>query len=254
MLLDIQTDGHIAIIMLNRADKRNALSDAMIAELHAAFLSPPAGARALVVAGSGGNFCAGLDLSELKERDAVDGVAHSRSWHAAFNALQFGSMPVVAAIDGACIGGGMELALSCHVRVADTSAYFALPEATRGIFTGGGASVRLSKLIGASRVTEMMLTGRVLDAQEGRQLGLSHYSVEPGAALTKACELAHKIAGNSPVSNHTIMHALPRIADLPMDSGLLMESLASGVAQSSPDAKARVRAFLEKRAPKVGQW
>jgi enoyl-CoA hydratase/carnithine racemase len=152
---------------------------------------------------------------------------------------------------GAVVGGGLELASVAHVRVAERSAYFGLPEGQRGIFLGGGGSVRVTKLIGGSRVAEMMLTGRVYNAEEAFQVGLTHYTVPEGEGLAKGLELARRIAGNAPLSNFAIMQALPLIAEQPMAHGLLTEGLMATVTQSDAEAKARVRAFLEKRAAKV---
>ena len=165
--------------------------------------------------------------------------------------IQFGKVPVVAALHGAVVGGGLELASAMHLRVADESTYYGLPEGQRGIFVGGGASARVPRLIGFSRMTDMMLTGRVFDANDGYQFGVSNYVVETGKATEKAIELARKIATNAPLSNYAVTHALPRIAELPQSEGLFVESLMAAIAQGSDEAKERVRAFLEKRASKV---
>src|ERR671912_93632 len=168
--LELQND--IAIIRLRRPAKRNALSDALILALRDTFQNLPGSVRAAVVDGEGPHFCAGLDLSELQERDAGEGLRHSRMWHAALDLVQYGPVPVVAALQGAVVGGGLELASACHIRVADASTFYALPEGSRGIFVGGGGSVRIPKLIGAARMTDMMLTGRVYNAQDGERIGL----------------------------------------------------------------------------------
>ena len=178
-------------------------------------------------------------------------MQHSRSWHACFDAIQFGPVPVIAVLHGAVVGGGLELASSAHLRVAEDSAFYGLPEGTRGIFVGGGGSVRISRLIGVSRMTDMMLTGRVFDADEGQAFTISNYRVADGQGVAKALQLAQKIAGNAPLSNYAITQALPRIADLSASDGLFMESLISSIAQGDEAAKERVRAFLEKRAAKV---
>ncbi|MBP6544314.1 MAG: crotonase/enoyl-CoA hydratase family protein, partial [Piscinibacter sp.] len=177
----------------------------------------------------------------------------SRTWHAAMDAIQFGRVPVVAVLHGAVVGGGLELASSCHIRVAEESAYYGLPEGQRGIFVGGGGSARVPRLAGVHTMTDMMLTGRVLDAHEGERRGLSQYVVANGAGFAKGCELASKIAGNAPLSNFSVMQALPRIADLSQPDGLFVESLMAAIAQGDDAAKERVRAFLEKRAGKVGK-
>jgi (methylthio)acryloyl-CoA hydratase len=243
--------GDVLHLALNRPAKRNAANDALIAALDAQFGAIPADVRAIVLTGEGEHFCAGLDLSELTERNVFQGILHSRGWHSALDRIQYSPVPVVAALHGAVVGGGLEIAAACHVRVAEDNAFYAFPEGQRGIFVGGGGSVRVPRLIGAARVADMMLTGRVLDAQEGLQFGLSTYVVEPGQGLAKAMALAQKIAANAPMSNYAVIQALPRIAELPPAEGLFVESLVAAIAQGEPAAKERLRAFLEKRAGKV---
>ena len=241
-------DGNIAIVRLTRGAKRNALSDGLILALRDAFQNLPATVRAAVLDGEGEHFCAGLDLSELKERDAGEGVHHSRMWHAALDAIQYGPVPVVAALHGAVVGGGLELASAAHIRVADASTFYALPEGTRGIFVGGGGSVRIPKLIGTARMMDMMLTGRVYNAEDGERIGLAQYRVAEGSAFDKALELATRIATNAPLTNYALTHALPRIAEQPADHGYMTEALISAIAQAAPEAKQRVRDFLEGKA------
>jgi enoyl-CoA hydratase/carnithine racemase len=251
--LRFEADGDVGILELARPEKRNALDDATIASLQSFFSAPPAEIRAVVLCGAGEHFSAGLDLSEIIERDTFEGVTHSMRWHRAFEALEFGTLPVVAALHGAVIGGGLELAAACHVRVADPSAFYALPEGQRGVFIGGGGAVRLPRLIGTARVMDMILTGRVYDAHAGAAIGIAQYLCEPGEARRTATELAHRIAANAPLSNFAVMHALPRIAEASPEVGYLTEALISAIAQGDPEAKARVQDFLGKRAPKVRQ-
>ena len=238
----------IAVVRLTRGAKRNALSDGLILALRDAFQNLPSTVRAAVLDGEGEHFCAGLDLSELKERDAGEGVHHSRMWHAALDAIQYGPVPVVAALHGAVVGGGLELASAAHIRVADASTFYALPEGTRGIFVGGGGSVRIPKLIGTARMMDMMLTGRVYNAEDGERIGLAQYRVAEGSAFDKALELATRIATNAPLTNYALTHALPRIAEQPADHGYMTEALISAIAQAAPEAKQRVRDFLEGKA------
>ncbi|NEN44394.1 enoyl-CoA hydratase, partial [Escherichia coli] len=134
---------------------------------------------------------------------------------------------------------------------AEPSAYFALPEGQRGIFVGGGGSVRLPRLIGVARMMDMMLTGRVYSATEGSSYGFAQYLVEAGASMTKAMELAGKIASNAPLTNFAVLQALPMIAEANPQTGLLMESLMATVAQSDQEAKRRIRAFLDHKTAKV---
>ena len=252
-LLRVERCGALLHVRLNRAAKRNSVSDTLLAQLHAVFVNLPSDVRVAVISGEGDHFCAGLDLSEVTERNVVEGIQHSRAWHAAFDAIQFGPVPVLAVLHGAVVGGGLELAAATHLRIAERGAFYALPEGQRGIFVGGGGSVRIARLIGVSRMTDMMLTGRVFDAEEGQACGLSNYLVDEGAGLAKAMELAERIARNAPLSNYAVTQALPRIAELPPTEGLFMESLMSSIAQGDEGAKQRVRAFLEKRAAKVGK-
>lgn len=251
-LVEVELGDPVARVTLNRPTKRNALSLAVIGELKHVFASLPAFVKVVVLNARGEHFCAGLDLSELQVTTPSEGVMHSRQWYEAFRQIQFGRVPVVSVLHGAVVGGGLELASSTHVRVAEESAYFGLPEGQRGIFLGGSGSVRIPKLIGYSRVMEMMLTGRVYSASDAVSMGLAHHVVSNGQGLEKAFELARKIATNSTVSNFAIMHALPLIAEQSMEHGLLTESLMAAVAASDIEATARVTAFLEKRANKVG--
>ena len=249
--LHIEHRDAVALVRLTRPLKRNALNDGLIADLQQAFDHMPSTIRAAVLHGEGDHFCAGLDLSELQERDAGQGMMHSRTWHRALDAMQFGPVPVIAALHGAVVGGGLELASACHIRVADESAFYALPEGTRGIFVGGSGAVRIPKLIGVARMTDMMMTGRVYNATDGERLGFAQYLVPTGTALDKALELAQRVATNAPLTNYALMHALPRITEQSADHGLFTESMISAITQAAPEAKQRVRDFLEGRAAKV---
>jgi (methylthio)acryloyl-CoA hydratase len=244
----------VAVLWLARPEKRNALNDATVLGIEAFFTNLPEGVQAVVLAAEGDHFCAGLDLAELTERSTVEGVEHSMMWHRAFERVEFGRVPVVSVLRGAVVGGGLELACATHIRVAETSAYFALPEGQRGIFVGGGASVRVPRLIGAARMADMMLTGRVYTAEEGYAAGLTQYLVGPGEGLDRALELGRRIAANAPITNFAVLHALPRIAEANPREGFLLESLMAAVAQGSDEAKQRLREFLAGRAKKVTEF
>ena len=241
----------IAILTLDRPDKRNALDGGTVRALGEFFSSPPPGVDAAVLASSGEHFSAGLDLSELTTTSVFEGVVHSRNWHEQFDRIQLGTVPVVSVLRGAVIGGGLELALATHIRVAEPSAYYALPEGSRGIFVGGGASMRLPRLIGVHRMADMMLTGRVIDAASGLDLGISQYLVNDGDGLTAAIRLAERIAENSPVTNYAVLQALPRIAEMGPQEGLFVESLVAAISQGSDEAKSLLGEFLAGRAAKV---
>src|SRR5699024_678319 len=244
-------EGEIGILTLDRPAKRNALDDQTISGLGEFFAHPPEGISAIVLSSTGEHFCAGLDLSEMTDRDAVAGLHHSRGWHTTMNAIAESAVPVIAVLQGAVIGGGLELASAAHLRVAEDTAYFALPAGNRGLFGGGVASVRVPRLIGLSRVQDMMLTGRAFDAAEAEAIGLVNYRVGDGQGAAKALELAASIAANSPVTNYAITQALPRIVESGRDEGYMMEALMAAVAQSSSEAKELMRSFLDGSGPKV---
>jgi enoyl-CoA hydratase/carnithine racemase len=249
--LVVERRGAVLTIGVDRSHKRNAIDDATTDALERIFSDMPDGVRAAVLHGVGPDFSAGLDLNGVGDRDAASAISHSRAWHRCFEKIEFGPVPVVAVLKGAVIGGGLELAAAAHIRVSEPSAYYALPEGQRGIFVGGGGSVRLPRLIGVARMADMMLTGRVYRADEGAQVGFAQYLVGEGEGFAKALTLAEAIAGNAPLSNFAVIQALPRIADSDPRIGYLMESLMVAAVQSDGEAKARVRAFLDKRAAKT---
>lgn len=243
--------GAVAVITLARPEKRNALSDETILGLEHFFRTLPREACAVVIAADGDHFSAGLDLAEMGERDTLSGVIHSRMWHRVFDLVESGPVPVVAALKGAVVGGGLELAAAAHIRVAERSTFYALPEGQRGLFVGGGAAVRVPRLIGIARMIDLMLTGRRYDANEGAAMGLSQYVVEDGAGLDKALELAARIADNAPQTNFAVIQALPRIAEASPHEGYLMEAMMAAITQGTDDAKLRMREFLDGRGSKV---
>lgn len=249
--LRAERDDEIAVLTLARPAKRNALSDEAVLGIEWFFTHLDPEVRAVVLDADGDHFCAGLDLNEMTERDTLAGIEHSRMWHRAFERVESGPVPVVAALKGAVVGGGLELAAATHIRVAEESTFYALPEGQRGIFVGGGAAVRVPRIIGVPRMTDMMLTGRRYDAEEGQAVGLSQYVVPDGTGRKKAIELARRIARNAPQTNYAVVQALPRIAEANPREGFLMESLMAAVAQGTDDAKARMRDFLSGRAEKV---
>lgn len=246
-----ELNGEIARIGLNRPEKRNALSQHVVDRLEEAVDRASREAKAAVIFGHGQHFCAGLDLAEHAERSLIDAVHNSRRWHAVFDRIQRGVIPFFAALHGAAVGGGLELAAAAHVRVADDTALAALPEGQRGIFLGGSGSVRITRLIGLANVSDLMLTGRVLDADEMARVGIAQYRTPAGGALEKATELARKAARNAPLSNYAIINALPRIQDMSQEDGLFTESLMSSITSASPEALERLRAFLEGRAERL---
>ncbi len=245
--VDLEDD--IAVMTFTRPDKRNAMNDGLVAALDEFFSSPPPQVRAVILHGEGGHFCSGLDLAEHRHRTPEETVYHSRNWHRVADLIEFGGLPVVAALTGAVIGGGLEIAAACHVRIAEPSVRFQLPEGRRGIFVGGGATVRVGRILGPDRMREMMLTGRSYGADDGLSLGLCHYTVAEDEALDLARDLARKIADNAGFSNYLMIQSISRIGDMSRQDGLFAESLAAAMSQTTPEAQEGLKAFLEKRAP-----
>jgi enoyl-CoA hydratase/carnithine racemase len=248
-ILKVDIAGNIATLTMNRPAKRNAMSDELLTAIAGFFEKPPKDVRAAVLTGTGGHFCSGLDLGEHADRVPEESLLHSRGWHRMLDTIQYGGLPVVSAMFGAVIGGGLEIATATHVRVAEPSTVFQLPEGRRGIFIGGGASVRVGRILGADRMIEMMLTGRKYNAQEGLALGLAHYNCASGEALGMAHDLARKIASNAPLSNYLMIQGLSRIEDMAKADGLFTESLCAAITRTTPDAHEGLAAFLEKREP-----
>jgi (methylthio)acryloyl-CoA hydratase len=241
----------VAVLRLARPQKRNALDSETVVGIGRFFSAIPETVKAVLLHGEGEHFCAGLDLNEIEPLGTIELIELSRRWHQAFDRIEFGKVPVIAVLHGAVIGGGLELAAAAHIRVAERSAFYALPEASRGIFVGGGGSVRLPRLIGTARMMDMILTGRTYGAEEGWSAGFSQYVIDAGEGLATAFEIARKIASNSSLSNFAAMHALPRIAEEDRESGFLTEALTTAILSSDHDAKLRIRSFLDKTGPKV---
>jgi (methylthio)acryloyl-CoA hydratase len=251
--ISVETEGPVTIVTLAREAVRNAINEAMLQEIEDVFRTPPKGTRCFVLAAKGSHFCAGLDLREHhdKDRTPLEFMAVSRAWHRCFDAIQFGGIPVIAALQGAVVGGGLELAAATHVRIADPSTFFALPEGQRGIFTGGGATVRVARIVTAARMVDMMLSARTYDAQRGLDLGLCHEVAEAGQALAKAKALAQQVATHPPTTNYAIVTGIARINDMSTTDGMFTESLLAMAVQTNPDIKERLDAFLNKKTKRL---
>lgn len=160
-------------------------------------------------------------------------------------------MPVIAALKGAVVGGGLELASSAHIRIADSKTYFALPEGQRGLFTGGGATIRVADLVGKDRMIDMMLTGRVYQGAEAVDLGLAQYLVEDGTTLDKAMELAQRAAANLPLTNFAICSAISHMQNMSAMDAAYAEAVVAGVVNTQAPARERLAAFADKTAARV---
>ncbi|HVV95240.1 MAG TPA: crotonase/enoyl-CoA hydratase family protein [Hyphomicrobiales bacterium] len=248
-----ELDGPVAMIGLDRPSKRNAINDETARQIGQAVARANAEAKVGLIFGHGENFSAGLDLAEAAQRFGSRTPTHPgrrEGWHRIFDLIARGPIPYVAALKGAVIGGGLELAAAVHIRVADATTFFALPEGQRGIFVGGGGSVRVQRLMGYARMADLMLTGRVLTPEEGERANLCQYVVPKGESLNRAKSLAHRIAENAPNTNWAVAAILPRINDMSHDDGLFVESLIGSNVRSQ-ESMERLAAFVEHRAPRL---
>ena len=245
--------GGVLIVTLDRSTKRNALDAETIEALVALFsILPRSNARAVVLAAEGDHFCAGLDLVEHHEADRspADFMHLCLRWHEAFNKMEYGGIPIIVALKGAVVGGGLELASAAHIRVADASTYFALPEGQRGLFTGGGATIRVANLVGKARMIDMMLTGRIYQGPEAVEVGLVQYLVE-GSSLDTSLELARKAAQNLPLTNFAICSAVSHLGNMSALDAAYAEAVIAGVVNTQPAARERLNAFAKGTAARV---
>jgi (methylthio)acryloyl-CoA hydratase len=250
--LELRESG-VLVATLNRAAKRNALDAATVEELVTLFTAAPrSGVRAILLAAEGDHFCAGLDLVEHHRQDRTPAAFWHLClrWHEAFNKMEYGGVPIIAALKGAVVGGGLELASAAHIRVADATTYFALPEGQRGLFTGGGATIRVGGLIGKARLVDMMLTGRVYKGDEAVAVGLCQHLVAEdsfGAAL----RLAERAAENLPLTNFAICSAISHIGNMSALDAAYAEATVAGIVNTQPEARERLDAFARGTGPRI---
>jgi enoyl-CoA hydratase len=248
----VEWDGEIAVVTIDRQEKLNALNGEVIRELDEVFgsLGSDGAVRAAVLTGAGERaFVAGADIGELARMDPVSAVRLSREGQRVFAGIERLPKPVIAAVGGVALGGGLELALACHLRVASTRARFGLPEVGLGILPGYGGTVRLARLIGLGRAIEMTLTGEPVDAAWAREAGLVSAAVEPDRLLDEAKALARRITKNGPAAVRMALESIYRGLDTPASEAQDFESALFGVLSSTRDMKEGMRAFLEKRKP-----
>ena len=247
--LDRESDG-IALVTVNRPDKLNALNADTVRRLDGVLrqVRDDDAVRAVIVTGAGEKaFVAGADIAELAQMGPVDGVRISREGQATFRMLETMPKPVIGAVNGFALGGGLELALACHMRVASTRAKFGLPEVRLGIIPGYGGTIRLPRLVGRGRALELMLTGDMIDADEAYRIGLVNRVVEPDALLDSAREIARKIAANGPIAVALALESVDRGMSTTIDDALVLESNLFGLLASTDDMREGMNAFLEKR-------
>jgi len=249
--ITVESAEAIATIAVNRPDKLNALNAATIEELDAAFRAVAADETVLaaIVTGTGAKaFVAGADIAELSKMGPLDGIAVSRRGQTAFRFLETMRKPVIAAVNGFALGGGLELALACHLRVASSRAKFGLPEVKLGIIPGYGGTLRLPRIVGRGRALELILTGEMIDAQEAWRIGLVNRISEPDALMEDARALVKRIIANGPVALALALESVDNAENAAPEPALRLESDLFGLLASTSDMREGMQAFLEKRA------
>jgi enoyl-CoA hydratase len=247
--LERESDG-IAVVMVNRPDKLNALNAATVRQLDEVLREVRAddAVRAVILTGSGDKaFVAGADIGELAKMGPIDGVQVSRAGQDTFRLLERMPKPVIAAVNGFALGGGLELALACHVRLASSRAKFGLPEVRLGIIPGYGGTVRLPRLVGRGRALELILTGEMIDAAEALRIGLINRVEEPEALLDAARGMARRMIANGPIAIALALEAVDRGMSTTIDDAQVLESRLFGLLASTEDMREGMEAFLQKR-------
>jgi enoyl-CoA hydratase len=250
--LSIIVEDGVALLTVQRPDKLNALNAATVRELGRAVteLREDTATRGVIVTGAGDKaFVAGADIGELATMTPIGGVATSREGQVILRALERMPKPVVAAVNGFALGGGLELALACHLRVASTRARFGLPEVKLGIIPGYGGTVRLPRIVGRGRALELILTGEMIDAQEAHRIGLVNRIAEPAELLTVTQRLVRTIIANGPLAVALALESVAHAEATSSEDALLYESNLFGLLAATEDMREGMRAFLEKRSP-----
>lgn len=250
--VEVSLRDHVAVLKLTNAERRNVLDVPTATALQEAVerLGRDPQVRCVVITGTDGVFAAGADIRELESASAEENLAYNRRLRASVNAVAALPMPTIAALNGHALGGGLELALACLLRVASTDAKLGLPEATLGIIPATGGLARLPLLIPRTAAAELALTGDLISGAEAKELGLVNYAVPAAEVLDRALELAAKVARVAPLSARAIVESLCRDGNLPIaDANLRVEDRLAALLSSS-DRREGARAFLERREPR----
>lgn len=248
----IETKGALTIVKINRPDKLNALNEEMLNELQSAFLDFKSNdlVKAIIITGSGEKaFVAGADISELNKLDMISGKLFAEKGQSIFNLIESLDKPVIAAVNGFALGGGCELALACHIRIASENAKFGQPEVNLGVIPGYGGTQRLARLINPGRAMEYILTGDMIDAQEALRIGLVNRVYPLADLLVKAEEMGNKIISKARHAVRLAVKAVTATKEISQREGVNYEASLFALCCGTEDFKEGTRAFLEKRKP-----
>ena len=242
----------VAIVTVNRPEKLNALNAAVIAELGevADRIGKDPAIRGMILTGAGPKaFVAGADIGEIAAQGPVDGKARALEGQRAFRKLEQCGKPVIAAVNGFALGGGCELAMACHIRIAAEHARFGQPEVKLGIGPGYGGTVRLPRLVGKGRALELLLTGQMIDAQEAYRIGLVNRVVPADRLMRESEQILRSILENGPLAVRACLEAVDTGLDVGVDEALLLEANLFGLLSGTADMREGTTAFAAKRTP-----
>ena len=250
--LKLEVADRVATITVNRPDKLNALNDATMLELDAAVdeIRGNDSVAGVILTGAGRAFVAGADISELRAKSATEAYALARRGQDVFRRLETSPKPVIAAVNGFALGGGCELAMACHVRIASEAAKFGQPEVKLGVIPGYGGTQRLTRLVGRGRALQLLLTGEMIDATEAYRIGLVNRLVPATESVVDVARaVLRQMLSNGPLALAHCIDAVNRGADVSMDEALALEAAAFGLLAASGDMREGTSAFVEKRTP-----
>ena len=249
--LTLDVDGRIATLTVNRPDKLNALNDALISELGQAIdeIVRREDVAGVILTGAGRAFVAGADISELATQGPIAGKQRALAGQAVFTRFSRSPKPVIAAVNGFALGGGCELAMACHLRLASEHAKFGQPEGKLGIVPGYGGTQRLARLVGRGHALQLLLTGETIDANEAFRIGLVNRVLPAAELLPAARKMLEQMLANGPLALALCIEAVDRGLEMPLEEGLMLEANHFGLLASTSDMSEGMRAFLEKRAP-----
>ncbi len=250
--LQVSVEEGIAVVRISRPEVLNALNARLLDELESAFqaLGQDEAVKVVIVTGAGEKaFVAGADIKELSGLEGISGRTYSLRGQRVFDTIESCAKPVIAAVNGYCLGGGCELALACHIRIASENARFGQPEVKLGLIPGYGGTQRLPRLVGTGRAMEILLAGDTVEAKEAERIGLVNRVVPAAELLDRCRQLAKRIMANGPLATRLTLQSVHSGAGLPLEQALSIEAGLFGLACGTDQMKEGTRAFLEKRKP-----